>query len=163
MCIRDRRWAVVTGVLLGLGLATKHNTFFLPLVLYPHWLWTQRQRLTGWRALPSSTERRRVLLRYLLPRWALAMATLAPLVYLLLWPYLWPQLVPRFSQYLLFHLKHQHYNIEYLGQNYNHPPYPWHYVPVMTLLTTPVTTLVLAALGALGLRQACLLYTSRCV
>lgn len=150
----SRRWAVVTGLLLGLGLATKHNTFFLPLVLYPHWLWTQRQRLTGWGALPSSSERRRVLLRYLLPRWALAMATLAPLVYLLLWPYLWPQVVPRFSQYLLFHLKHQHYNIEYLGQNYNHPPYPWHYVPVMTLLTTPVTTLVLAVLGALGLRQA---------
>ena len=59
----------------------------------------------------------------------------------------------RFVSYVAFHLHHVHYNIEYLGVNYNRPPYPWHYVPVMTLLTVPVTTMALALLGIWALRR----------
>ena len=147
----SRRWAVAAGVLLGLGLATKHNTFFLPLVLLGHSLWVRRGRLRGLRSLPGLFAKVLAVGRYVAAPWAVAMAVLGPLVYLLLWPYLWGAPVQRFGSYLGFHLHHVHYNIEYLGQNYNKPPYPWHYVPVMTLLTTPVTTLVLFAVGSFAL------------
>lgn len=146
-----RRWAVAAGVLLGLGLSTKHNTFFLPIVLLGHSLWVRRGRLRQLAEQPSLGKKAAVVLRYVAAPWAVAMAVLGPLVYLMLWPYLWAAPVQRFTSYLGFHLHHVHYNIEYLGQNYNKPPYPWHYVPVMTLLTTPVTTLLLAAIGTLAL------------
>ena len=104
-------------------------------------------------AAPQSSKLRRIL-RYLFQPWALAMALLGPLTYLLTWPYLWFDTVRRFTGYVSFHLHHVHYNIEYLGQNYNRPPYPWHYVPVMTLLTMPVVTLLLSVMGtALWWRQ----------
>ena len=147
----SRRWAVAAGVLLGLGLATKHNTFFLPLVLLGHSLWVRRGRLRGLRSLPGAGAKLVGLVRYVAAPWAVAMAVLGPLVYLALWPYLWVAPVQRFGSYIGFHLHHVHYNIEYLGRNYNKPPYPWHYVPVMTLLTTPVITLVLFVVGSWAL------------
>ena len=146
-----RRWAVAAGVLLGLGLATKHNTFFLPLVLLGHSLWVRRWRLRGLGSLPGLGAKVGAVVRYVAAPWAVAMAVLGPLVYFALWPYLWVAPVQRFGSYLGFHLHHVHYNIEYLGRNFNKPPYPWHYVPVMTLLTTPVTTLVLFAIGSWAL------------
>ena len=140
-------FAVLAGVLFGLSLSTKHNAFFLPPLLLLHALWLRRDLLTSHPAAPQSSKLRRVL-RYLFQPWALAMALLGPLTYLLTWPYLWFDTVRRFTGYVSFHLHHVHYNIEYLGQNYNRPPYPWHYVPVMTLLTMPVVTLLLSVLGA---------------
>ncbi len=145
-----RRWALFSGVLLGLGLATKHNTFFLPIVLLGHSLWVRRDRLRGLSAL-GGWPKVVAVGRYVAAPWAVAMAVVGPLLYLALWPYLWMAPVTRFMSYLGFHLHHVHYNIEYLGQNYNKPPYPWHYVPVMTLLTTPVTTLMLFVLGSWAL------------
>lgn len=143
-----KSWAVLAGVLFGLSLSTKHNAFFLPPLLLGHSLWLRRDLLRSEASDSHQTATRRVL-RYLFQPWALSMALLGPLVYLLSWPYLWFQTVKRFTWYVGFHLHHVHYNIEYLGQNYNRPPYPWHYVPVMTLLTMPVVTLLLAVVGAI--------------
>ena len=139
------RWAIAAGVLFGLSLSTKHNAFFLPPLLLGHALWLRRDLLREESGNQTTTRQR--WLRYLFQPWALAMATIGPLVYVLSWPYLWFETVRRFTWYVSFHLHHVHYNIEYLGTNYNRPPYPWHYVPVMTLLTMPVVTLLLAATG----------------
>ena len=84
----SRRWAVASGVLLGLGLSTKHNTFFLPIVLLGHSLWVRRERLRGLAALPGFVKKAGAVLRYVAAPWAVAMAVLGPVVYLLLWPYL---------------------------------------------------------------------------
>jgi len=146
-------FGVLFGVLLGLGLLTKHNTFFLPPVLFLHSLWFRRERLAGWQKL-FPRQRRRALASWVLAPWMLYAGLLAPLVYFIGWPYLWPAPVARFLSYVGFHLHHVHYNLEYLGTNYNRPPYPWHYVPVMTLLTAPVTTLFLALIGLFGLRRS---------
>lgn len=140
-------WAILSGILFGLSLSTKHNAFFLPPLLLIHALWLRRDLLRTDATSSNRTNTQRVL-RYLFQPWALSMALIGPLVYLLSWPYLWFQTVKRFTWYVAFHLHHVHYNIEYLGQNYNRPPYPWHYVPVMTLLTMPVVTLLLALIGA---------------
>ena len=147
---RWRRALAFSGVLAA-AMLTKHNTFFLPPILYLHWLWAGRTRRSDARDEAGSTRRR--LLAWLLPPWAVLAATVTPLLYLAGWPYLWSAPVQRFASYVGFHLHHVHYNIEYLGVNYNRPPYPWHYVPVMTLFTVPVTTLVLAAVGAWLLRR----------
>lgn len=138
---RSLRFALLSGVLFGLALATKHNAFFLPPLLVLHALWLRRD------VLAEAGPRFSRFLRYVFQPWALAMATIGPAVYLLVWPYLWFDPVGRFKTYVSFHLHHVHYNIEYLGQNFNRPPFPWHYVPVMTAATMPVTTLLLAIGG----------------
>jgi hypothetical protein len=85
-----------------------------------------------------------------LPPWGVFawMALLGPIVYLACWPWLWFSTVSRFREYVAFHVHHVYYNMEYLGQNYNKPPFPISFPYVMTGLTVPVTTLVLAAAGA---------------
>jgi hypothetical protein len=44
-------------------------------------------------------------------------------------------------------MHHVHYNFEYLGTNWNAPPFPWHVALVTTLFTVPFATLVAAAIG----------------
>lgn len=146
------RRAIVFSVVLAAAMLTKHNTFFLPPILFLHGLWAQRHR---WNEALSQQGRARlrILMAWLVPPWALCAATITPLLYVAGWPYLWPAPVQRFASYVGFHLHHVHYNIEYLGVNYNRPPYPWHYVPVMTLFTVPLTTLLLAGLGLIFARR----------
>jgi hypothetical protein len=68
---------------------------------------------------------------------------------------LWAAPSARARAYVLRHLEHEHYNFEYLGRNFNQPPTTaarkWLRASapfVETGLTVPVTTLVLAAVGA---------------
>jgi hypothetical protein len=138
---QSRAWAVLSGVLFGCALATKHNAFFIPPVLVLHWLIVDRAPiLAALRAkkLPP------------IPRSLLWMATLGPLVYLSLWPWMWFDTVARFREYVGFHVHHVYYNFEYLGRNYNKPPFPKSFVFVMTLVTVPTTTLLLAAGGTIA-------------
>jgi hypothetical protein len=130
----DPRWAWRTGVLFGLALATKLNGFFLPVVLLAQYLWIHRAKLRE-RKLPP------------LPRALVYMALLGPLVFLACWPWLWFDTIARFRDYAAFHLHHVYYNMEYLGRNYNLPPFPLSFPYVMTALTVPVTTLALALVG----------------
>jgi hypothetical protein len=133
----EKRWGWRFGVIVGLALATKHNAFFLPFVLALHFAFVAWQR----RRLPT--------LRPLI--W---MAVLSPLVYLACWPWLWFHTVERFVQYAAFHLHHEYYNMEYFGRNYNKPPFPLSFPYVMTALTLPLTTLVLALGGAISLLRS---------
>ena len=149
--LSDARFSLWTGITFGLALATKHNGFFLPFVLGAHWLWMQRHELRHGH-LPR------------IPGAFWWMAILGPVVEIALWPWMWfdalhvgfssagvPRVWGRFPEYLGFHLNHVYYNMEYLGRNYNKPPFPKTYAFVMTLFTTPVTTLALATLGGLSL------------
>jgi 4-amino-4-deoxy-L-arabinose transferase-like glycosyltransferase len=124
-------WAgVKVGLLYGLFLSTKLQSFFLPFALSIHfaWVWFRTKRMPNVFAL-------------------VGMAVLGPLVFIALWPWLWHHTVARFGAYLGFHWHHVHYNFEYLGKNYNHPPYPWHEPLGMLVTTAPVVLLVLAAAG----------------
>lgn len=140
--LRSPRWGVLAGVVYGFALATKHNAWLMPIFLVAHYLWIRRGDLKK-RRLPP------------IPLAFMSMAVLGPLVLFSLWPWLWPDPVGRAGGYLLRHLQHEHYNFEYLGQNWNLPPtdldlrllritFPF----VSTAFTVPVTTLVLALLGA---------------
>jgi len=135
---RSLGWIVAVGVVYGLALDTKHNAWFLPLVLVPHALFVQRHAI--WRALKVG--------RLSLPGSLVSMAVLGPLVLVALWPYLWNDTLARVQWWVNFHLHHEYYNIEFLGKNYFGPPSPRSYLPVMVLATVPTVTLLLFFVGA---------------
>src|SRR4029078_2769947 len=81
------------------------------------------------------------------PASLIAMATIGPLVFFLLWPWLWNDTLPRLQEYVNFHVHHEYYNIEFLGVTYFGPPSPRSYMPVMIAATVPTITLVLFAIG----------------
>jgi len=91
-----------------------------------------------------------------------SMASLGPILLFALWPWLWHAPVARTREWLQRHTQHEHYNFEYLGQNWNLPPPPTQtgrwllratFPFVSTAFTVPVTTLALAAAGAVVLAR----------
>jgi len=153
-----RRWALVTGVLFGVALATKHNSWILPGVFAIHFALVialdrvRRKRAASAvqadasTAAAASSASAAPRLRPL-PYWVLAMAALGPVIFVASWPWLWNDTLARFERYAAFHVHHDYYNIAYFGVNYFWPPFPVSYPWVMTLYTVPVTTLLLAVVG----------------
>ena len=143
------RWAVACGLLWGLGLATKLNAFFLPIVLLLHWA------LTRWHGLSlGRDEGRGGVLSVRLPGlpWALvAMALLGPVVFYATWPRIWFDTAARVGWYIKFHAEHVHYFVQYFGEPLVRPPFPASFPWVMTLVTVPATVLLAAALGVWAL------------
>ena len=74
------------------------------------------------------------------------MALIGPMVLFVLWPWLWHDTLARLGGYLRFHLEHVHYNFEYLGRNFNGPPYPWHEPLGMLLFGGAAAASILAGL-----------------
>lgn len=132
-------WAIACGIVYGLTLETKHNAWMLPAVFLPHAFIAHGKSIskhltrTGRLPIPGSL---------------IAMATIGPCVFLLLWPWLWNDTLPRLQEYVNFHVHHEYYNIEFLGRTYFGPPSPKAYMPVMILATVPTATLMLFAIGA---------------
>lgn len=135
-----RRWCVALAVAFGCALATKHNALMLPAVVAPHYAyvaWRRHRHIRGlWRLRPSI--------------WG-ALAVGGPLVLFASWPHLWVDPIGHAAEWIGFHLRHVHYNYEYLGRNWNAPPFPWHVPLVTTALVVPVATLAAAVIGAVAL------------
>ena len=143
--LRSRRWNIGLAIAFGLALSTKHNALMLPGVILPHYAWLAwRRRGDGWRGFARALVRTQPLL---LP----ALFIGGPLVLIATWPWLWFDTIGHVRDWISFHTNHVHYNFEYLGRNYNHPPFPWHVVLVTTLFTVPLATLAASALGAVHL------------
>ncbi|MBA3458954.1 MAG: glycosyltransferase family 39 protein [Deltaproteobacteria bacterium] len=124
------------GVVFGLALATKHNAVLLPFALALHY-GVVGFRTAGWRGIVMHR-----------PRLIVSFMVLGPLTLILLWPWLWFDTYAHVKTWLTFHMKHVHYNFEYLGHNWNAPRFPWHVALVTTLFTVPVATLASAVAGA---------------
>ena len=131
------RWALASGVLYGLLLDTKHNAWLLPGALGLHFVITRGGH--AWRELRAK--------RWPIPHAFLAMLLISPLVFYACWPWIWHDTVPRLRAYAQFHLQHEYYNMEFLGQTYWEPPMPRLYAWVMTLATVPGVTLLLFVVG----------------
>jgi 4-amino-4-deoxy-L-arabinose transferase-like glycosyltransferase len=147
--LRSARWGVITGVVFGVALGTKHNAWLMPFFLGGHYLWMRRGDLLG-------RGGRRYVTR--VPLAFVSMIVLGPLIFFMHWPWLWQAPLQRARTYVKRHLDHEHYNFEYLGRNWNAPVTDPHLKPlrlstpfVETLFTVPVTTLALAAVGAVVL------------
>lgn len=138
--------AILAGVMFGLTLETKHNAWILPAVFVPHALivlWPKLREPLRQGILP-------------IPANLLAMATIGPLVFYTLWPWIWNDTIPRLQEYVNFHVHHEYYNMEFLGKNYYGPPSPPLYAPIMIAATVPAITLVLFAGGFLASLRAVL-------
>ncbi|HYQ27780.1 MAG TPA: glycosyltransferase family 39 protein [Polyangiaceae bacterium] len=131
------RWPVATGVIYGLLLNTKHNAWLLPGAFGLHFLLTR-----GKGVLAELREK-----RWPVPHAFLAMLLISPLVFYAGWPWIWHDTLPRLREYVNFHLQHDYYNMEFLGQTYWKPPMPRLYAWLMTLATVPSITLLLFAIG----------------
>ena len=131
------RWAIATGVLFGLALNTKHNSWFLPITFVAHPVLLQVPSLR--KELRTGTSR--------IPAALLAMALIGPLLFWATWPWIWNDTAQRLEGYVAFHMGHEYYNMEFLGVTYWKPPMPRGYAWVMTAATVPLITLVCAAAG----------------
>jgi hypothetical protein len=139
--LEERRWswAIGAGLLYGLLLDTKHNSWIFPFVVLFHFAllsrrwWGEGGRSGAWwRRLPLA--------------W-LTMSLIGPALCYALWPWLWHDTLARVREYVAFHTGHEYYNMEFLGRTYYQPPMPRGYAWVMTLATVPLVTLVLALAG----------------
>jgi hypothetical protein len=137
---RGLGWAIATGVLYGLLLDTKHNSWLLPPALIVHLLVTRRREL--WAGLKRW--------RPPIPAGLWCMALLGPPVFVLGWPWIWNDTALRLREYYAFHTGHEYYNMEFLGQTYWKPPMPLAYAWVMTAATVPGITLLLFGLGLIA-------------
>ncbi|MFV8752114.1 phospholipid carrier-dependent glycosyltransferase [Nannocystaceae bacterium ST9] len=144
--LRDWRFGLLLGPVLGIAIAVKHNALFLgPLLSLHLWLLLAMQ----WRR----SGQRPPLKQWIgLPLWS--MALLAPLVAVALWPWLWHDTFTRIAEYFAFHGEHSYYNTEFFGHNYNRPPLPISYPFVMTWATVPSVLLLLTAIGMLATLRA---------
>jgi 4-amino-4-deoxy-L-arabinose transferase-like glycosyltransferase len=142
---RGLAWAIATGVLFGLLLNTKHNSWLLPPVVLAHYA------LVALRVRKTAARPR----QFRFPSVLLSMALVGPLVFFATWPWLWHDTWPRLAAYAEFHLRHEYYNMEFLGRTYYEPPMPRLYAWLMTAATVPLTGLLLAGLGgARALRES---------
>lgn len=138
--LQSPRWTWVLGPLLGVAVAVKHNALFVGPLLVVHYL--ACLAVARWR------DGRRLCWKQLVPLPFLGMAILAPLVAIVLWPWLWSDTIDRIAEYFAFHRFHSYYNMEYLGTNYHEPmSMPVSYPLVMTWATVPTVLLVLGLLG----------------
>ena len=125
-------WAVLTGIVFGLGLATKFNAVFFPFALL---IWAH------------------LFQRRFYANNIFAIIFLAPVVMFLVWPWLWPDPSYRILNYLAFFTTHKSIPVHYFGQTFpfigpdGFVPTPWSYPLIMTAFTTPVLILLLALLG----------------
>ncbi|WP_437786352.1 ArnT family glycosyltransferase [Sorangium sp. So ce1097] len=151
-------WPVLTGITFGLALDTKHNSWFLPIVCVAHAVGMElRARLVA----PAAPRRPPTGARRSLAALA-AMATIGPVVFYALWPWIWRDTLPRLREYASFHLHHEYYNMEFLGRNHWTPPMPRAYAPVMTAATVPVVTLCLFVAGLCASARERLVYPLAC-
>lgn len=125
------------GVLFGLLLNSKHNSWLLPPALVAHLLLAHGTEL--FRAWSKK--------RLGIPPALFSMALLGPLLFYATWPWIWRSTIPRLVEYVTFHTAHVYYNMEFLGRTYFEPPFPRTYAWFMSLATVPFITWVLAAIG----------------
>lgn len=146
-----RIWCLWLGVIFGLALATKHNALMLPAVMGTHYVFLALR--CQWDAFKLPGIKIKLLSLWygflaVQPLMLVSLLLIGPLVLIAVWPWLWFDTYEHTNQWIRFHLNHVHYNFEYLGDNWNASPYPWHVPIVTTLFTVPVATLLAAVCGA---------------
>jgi len=132
--------ALGAGVAFGLGFSTKLNAAFVPFVLLAlslaHLAHLPRAARGAWAR------------RYALIGACVAVVGLG--VFWAHWPWLYHDGWARLLWYINFHARHEHYPVDYFGALLSRPPFPISFPFVMTLVSVPVATLALGAVGAWG-------------
>lgn len=136
--LESRAWVLMCGAWWGLALATKHNAaFLLPTLLLSYGFFRRHEfRFSkSGVAIPP------------LPLSFVGMVLLAPVVFYAFYPFGWPDPFVRIASYYQYHLHHEHYPVDFFGTLYTQPPFPWFYAFRMSVLTIPLSILVLGVVG----------------
>ena len=118
--------AILCGLLVGLALLTKMQAILLPpmISIWAFWHW----RLDAVRPL-------------------LVSGLSAVVVFVAGWPWLWLDLTGHLVEYFGRTTGRVSLNVWYLGETFRDIDVPWHYAPVMAIVTVPIGILFLAAVG----------------
>lgn len=151
---RSRKAALWSGPVFGLATATKLNAPFLLLAYIPFVVIT---RIAGRKIVQSTLSNSGVSsaapsgLRLIpFPAALVSMATLGPLVFFAIWPWMWTDTVARVKEYIAFHANHYGIHFLYFGQVHTDAPYaPWHAPFVMAASTIPLVTSALAVFAVI--------------
>ncbi len=134
-----------TGICLGLGLATKLNAFFAPFTLLSislcHLFLLKKSNLID---LYQTYKKRYWLI-------GLSMVFLGLLVFWLHWPWLYHNTLFRWGAYIGFHMRHEHYAVDFFNHLYYRPPFPIYFPFAMSLFTLPMAILSLGSIGLIYL------------
>ncbi|MGI6393737.1 MAG: ArnT family glycosyltransferase [bacterium] len=139
---RDTLSAAATAVFLGMAMASKHNVFFIPVLLLLSWLCFY---LIFYRKENSDKTVKGFFKAIPKVYYFFVIVTLP--VYFLSWPWIWYETVPRFIEYFNFHARHVNYTNYYFGKELARGPFPFSFPWAMTLFTTPLPQLVLFISG----------------
>lgn len=131
------RTGVFTAILLGFALGTKHNAFFIPVLLFTGWFVFY---LLGYRKERQCNWFKKFFIS--VPKIFYLFVFITIPVYFMVWPWIWFDTVKRFGNYLAFHTLHVNYTNYYFGMELAKPPFPFNYPFGMTLFTTPVPQLL---------------------
>lgn len=143
--LRSMGWAIAAGIVWGLALLMKHNSWFLPVVFVVHYGWLAYDVL---RSRPGAYPTLKLRARTLPIPWPfLFMGIFGPAIFVYGWPRLWFDTWARIDWYFTFHAKHDYYNIEFFHKTYFQPPFPIGMVPFLVLATVPLATLIAGAIG----------------
>ncbi|HEY4223050.1 MAG TPA: hypothetical protein VGO62_16950 [Myxococcota bacterium] len=134
------RAVVVVGVIFALGNLVKLNA---PFAIIPCALWSLLLMWRGFRVDNAA------LVIPPIPRSLVAMIIAAPILFVLLWPWLWFDTVDRVGAYIAFHLQHYPIYLFYDGEIWEKPFAPWHAVLFLGLGSLPAPVLALGAVGSL--------------
>lgn len=158
------RRALVCGFVFGLACLTKLNAPFAVLpcvlvVLLERWRGFRVERPTTTSATtPSTSTTSTTMLPSLvlppIPPALLAMALMAPLLFVALWPWLWNDTAARLGGYLAFHLKHYPIFLFAGGEIWNEPFAPGSVAVIMAVITIPVVVVVTGVIGAVSAAAA---------
>ena len=125
--------SLLPGVLLGLAFLTKIQAIFLPPMIVVWALW-------NWRG------------RAIFP--LIVMMCVAGGVFFIGWPWLWIDPLAHLREYFARTTERQVLYCQYFGQRFADRDVPWHYSPVMFLLTLPLGLTILGAVGIPALARA---------
>ena len=131
------RTGMFTAILLGFALGTKHNAFFIPVLLFIQWFIIY---LLGYRKEKQCSWLRKFFISVPKVFYMFVFITLP--VYFISWPWIWYDTFRRLGNYIAFHTLHVNYTNYYFGMELARPPFPVSYPFGMTLFTTPVPQLL---------------------
>lgn len=146
---QKKKWwqFILAGAIWGLALAVRINALWVPLILLPRILISDRDRLKNWFKIRN----KKFVFKGKLKKWGwsvVAYPFVALGMMLIFWPWLWPAPLNRLWE-AVANMRTFRWTglVKYAGQIVPAPDLPWHYAPVMLFWVTPALILFLATVG----------------
>ena len=144
--LEDRRYGILSGVMLALALLSKEQALFIPFILFAWLLISYRDKLKAKFGGYLADLRKMKIPK--LPASPLSIIFITPVVWVLFWPWLWYNTANRimwWESYYLSHIEHGGVSVYFLGNAIAHPS--WLYIVSLTIATIPLPMLILAMIG----------------